>query len=155
MNIDDLGIIESHSVKMMFYPKAWQNPTIYNITWKSYDFPPTPKNIPNSPGVYAFVVEPNLFSLTPASGLFYIGKATNLYSRIGSYKGELKKDFLKSKRPHIWKMLHRWNGHLKYYFSTTNDVEEAERMETLMLNALRPPFNKQYEAETSTIMRAF
>lgn len=155
MNINDLAIIESHYVRMMFYPNAWINNPALNLNWTNYDFPPKPADIPNKPGVYAFVVEPNLFSLNPANGLFYIGKATNLYQRIGAYKSELNTALTDTKRPLVWKMLHRWNGHLKYYFSTTNDVEEAEKIEQLMLNALRPPFNRQYEAETSKVMRAF
>jgi excinuclease UvrABC nuclease subunit len=106
-------------------------------------------------GVYAFVVEPNLFSLTSANGLFYVGKATNLYQRIGAYSGELSKEFSDSKRPHIWKMLNQWKGRIKYYYSTTDNVAAAENIEEEILKALRPPFNKQYDAETSQVMRAF
>jgi excinuclease UvrABC nuclease subunit len=156
MNIRDLAFVESHYVKMMFYPDAWDNAQDLELTWVSVDFPPNPRAcIPKEPGVYAFVIEPNIFSLQPANGLFYIGKATDLYSRIGSYIGELSKEFLVSKRPHIWKMLNQWNGRFKYYYSITDNVTEAERIEDNMLSAIRPPFNKQYEASTSQVMRAF
>lgn len=156
MDVNDLAFIESHKVEVMFFPQAWDNAQTLNLTWTTTDFPPVPKSIiPRASGVYVFVVEPDLFSLTPANGLFYVGKATNLYERIGAYTGELRKDFLDSRRPHIWKMLHRWNGRFKYYYTTTDDVTAAEQLETEMLNALRPPFNKQYDAEVSQVMRAF
>jgi hypothetical protein len=37
----------------------------------------------------------------------------------------------------------------------TQDVAEAEEFEKEMLKAFRPHFNKQYDAETSQVMRAF
>jgi excinuclease UvrABC nuclease subunit len=156
MNIRDLAFVESHYVNMMFYPEAWNSVQNLTLGWVDIDFPPNPRSaIPSVSGVYAFVVEPSLFSLVPANGLFYVGKATNLYSRIGAYIGELSKDFSDSKRPHIWKMLHQWDGHFKYFYSTTNNVTDAENIEEQIIKALRPPFNKQYDAETSQVMRAF
>lgn len=154
--IRDLAFVESHYVKMMFYPQAWQSAQNSTRTWVETEFPPDPKSgIPNESGVYAFVVEPNMFSLSPANGLFYIGKATNLYQRIGAYISELSKGFLDSKRPHVWTMLNQWDGHFKYYYTITGDVSEAETLEEDMLKAFRPPYNKQYDAETSQVMRAF
>jgi excinuclease UvrABC nuclease subunit len=156
MDIRDLAFIESHYVKVMFYPEAWVNAQDLELEWFCVDFPPNPRSgIPKEAGVYAFVVEPNLFSLAPANGLFYVGKATNLYQRIGAYVGELSKGFADSSRPHIWKMLNQWNGRFKYYYCISVDVTEAEEIEEEMLKALRPPFNKQYDADTSKPMRAF
>lgn len=156
MDVKDLAFVESHKVQMMFYPDAWDNAKHKDMEWIDVDFPPNPRSdIPDRPGVYAFVVEPCLFSLTPANGLFYVGKATSLYRRIGAYISELTKDFSDTRRPHIWKMLNQWNNRFKYYYSITTDVAEAEELEDEMLKALRPPFNKQYDAETSRVMRAF
>ncbi len=156
MDVNDLAVIESHRVRVMYYPQGWDDANDLQLEWEIVNFPPQPRNmIPKEPGVYAFVLEPNLFSLSPANGLFYIGKATNLYQRIGAYIRELNIEFIKSKRPHIWRMLNRWNGHFKYYYSLTDTVRKAEQIEEEMLKALRPPFNKQYDAETSQVMRAF
>ncbi|KFZ30774.1 hypothetical protein IDSA_06685 [Pseudidiomarina salinarum] len=156
MDIIDLAFVESHCVKMMFYPEAWDSSNTHHLDWEKLDFPPSKKSlVPRESGVYAFIVEPNLFSLKPANGLFYIGKATNLYNRISEYTGQLKKDFSDSQRPHIWKMVNQWNGRLKYYYTTTDVVATAEQLEEEMLKALRPPFNRQYDAETSQVMRAF
>jgi len=154
--LHDLAFQNNHVVPMKFYPAAWLSAQHSSRTWYSQNFPPEPRSsIPTSPGVYVFVVTPDIFNFEPSSGLFYIGKATNLYSRIGAYISEIDKDFRDSQRPHIWRMLNLWGGHFKYYYTTTQNVAEAETLENEMLNAFRPPFNKQYDAETSPNERAF
>ena len=154
--IHDLAFIKSHAVSMIFYPIAWVSAQNRSCIWEDKDFPPRQRNsIPSNPGVYAFVVTPDIFDLDSSSGLFYIGKATNLYSRIGSYISEIGADFKSSSRPRIWTMVNQWNGHLKYYYTITETVAEAEILEKELLKAFRPPFNKQYDAETSREMRAF
>jgi len=153
--IHDLAFVRSHYIEMMFYPQAWQSAPGSSPTWTGVEFPPKPRKlIPHKPGVYAFVVTPNLFDLEQASALFYIGKATNLYNRIGAYLGEIDGNFKKTDRPLVWKMINQWNGYLKYFYTVTATVAEAESLEDEMLNAFRPPFNKDYEAEVSKVMRA-
>lgn len=153
--LNDLAIENNHVVSMKFYPVAWLSAHNSSHTWKTKDFPPNPRNsIPKKPGVYIFVVTPDIFNFPPSSGLFYIGKATSLYERISSYIGEIDKDFFSTKRPNIWHMVNLWNGHLKYHFTTTQNVSEAEALEKEMLNAFRPPFNTQYYGNTSLFERA-
>ena len=158
----DIAFQKDHVVEMMFYPNAWLSARDWltaqnkSCLWNVENFPPTTRSaIPHSPGVYVFVVTPNIFNLEHACGLFYIGKATNLYSRISPYIAEIGKRFKESKRPHIWKMVNLWDGHLKYHYMATRDVAEAEELEAEMIKAFRPYFNKQYDAETSQFMRAF
>jgi len=154
--VHDICITQSHSVSIMFLPSAWSSAVDDKREWFQVDFPPDPRNtIPKKSGVYAFVVEPNMFNLQPANGLFYVGKATNLYQRIASYISELNHDFNISKRPNIWRMLNQWNGHIKYYFTITTNVSEAEALEDEMLKAFIPHFNKQFDAETGAVQRAF
>ena len=117
---------------------------------------PNPRSsIPKKPGVYVFVVTTDVFDFPCANGLFYIGKATNLYERISAYIGDENKLLLNTKRPLVWRMLNVWSGHLKYFYTTTADVAAAEHLETQMMTALRPPCNRQYDATTSKTMRAF
>lgn len=145
-----------YEVKMNYSTRAWASSAPSNHTWVEVDFPPNPRDaIPKEPGVYVFVVQPNLFDLKQASALLYVGKATSLYSRIGEYISELSKRFVDSKRPHIWRMVNVWNGHLRYIFTTTQTVAEAEDLEKRMLEALIPYFNKELPAETSQRQRAF
>ena len=141
--LNDLATVNSHYVQMMFFPSAWQAAAAISPTWHSVSFPPGPRNaIPNASGVYVFVVAPSVFDFDPASGLLYVGKATNLYSRIGAYIAEIGKDFKTTTRPHVWRMINQWHGYLKLYFTSTPNVLAAEDLENEMLKALRPPLIK-------------
>ena len=155
-DILDLALLDFHKVEMLFLPPAWAAAPTIPCTWVRSDFPPNPRSsVPKKPGVYVFVVTTDVFDFPCANGLFYIGKATNLYERISAYIGDENRRFLNSTRPLVWRMLNLWSGHLKYFYTTTADVTAAEHLETQMMNALRPPFNRQYDATTSKSMRAF
>lgn len=155
-DIQDLALLDVHKVEMLFLPPAWMAAPSIPCNWVRSDFPPKIRSsIPKKPGVYAFVVAADVFDFPCANGLFYVGKATNLYERIAAYIGDENKRFLNTKRPLVWRMLNVWSGHLKYFYTTTADVSAAEHLEKQMMNALRPPFNRQYDATTSLTMRAF
>jgi len=145
-----------YEVRMQYSTKAWAAATSSNHTWTELAFPPNPRSaVPNLPGVYVFLVRPDLFSLLQTSGLLYVGKATNLYQRVGAYISEINKRHSFTTRPHIWRMLNVWNGHLRYLYTTTSTVTDAENLEDRMLEALLPYFNKEFPAETSSRQRAF
>ncbi|MES2741666.1 MAG: hypothetical protein V4754_12040 [Pseudomonadota bacterium] len=155
-DIHDLAHANAHFVTMMFLPEAWQKAAVLSPSWRKTSFPPVPRStLPKLPGVYVFVVTPNIFDFDSGNALFYVGKATSLYHRVAAYIGEIDKEFKLSNRPMVWRMLNQWKGHLQYFFTTTATVELAEQLEDEMIRAFRPPFNKQYDAETSKIMRAF
>lgn len=154
-DIHDLALQSFHDVPMMFYPQAWKAAPHIPMSWSQADFPPKPRNgIPKKPGVYVFVVMTDLFGFPHGNALFYIGKATNLYERVGAYISDVDLHLLRTKRPLVWRMLNQWNGHLKYFFTTTPDADAAKQLEGHMIEAFRPPFNKQYEGRTSRTMRA-
>ncbi len=156
--VRDLAYMNQHHVQMFFFPESWQMAIDQpNLNWTQVDFPPTPRGaIPRAPGVYAFVVEPNMFNFSPANGLFYVGKATNLYERIGAYITDLNAEYdSKNTRAHIWMMLNQWNNYLKYYYVTTDTVAEAEVLEDQMILAFKPHYNKKLDAETARAERAF
>jgi hypothetical protein len=145
-----------YEVRMQYSTKAWSAAASSNHTWTELAFPPMPRSaVPNEPGVYIFLVRPNLFNLHQSSGLLYVGKATSLYDRVGAYMSEINKRHNLSRRPHIWRMINVWNGHLHYLYTTTATVADAENLETRILEALLPYFNKDFPAETSSRQRAF
>lgn len=145
-----------YEVRMQYSTRAWSVANPSNHTWTEVAFPPNPRSaIPDVPGVYVFVVRPNLFDLPQSSGLLYVGKATSLYGRVGAYMSEINKRHSLSTRPHIWRMVNVWNGHLHYLYTTTPTVADAEELEDRMLDALLPYFNKEFPAETSRRQRAF
>lgn len=145
-----------YEVRMQYSTKAWNAATSSSHVWTELAFPPSPRSaVPNQPGVYVFVVRPNLFDLPQTSGLLYVGKATSLYERVGAYISEINKRHAQTKRPHIWRMVNVWNGHLRYLYTITSTVADAEDLEDRMLEALLPYFNKELPAETSSRQRAF
>jgi excinuclease UvrABC nuclease subunit len=153
--LDDLSRTKDYIVEMYYDTRKWNQ---FNSTriWIEEEFPPVVRsNIPRASGVYAFVLKPDIFNFDVIAGLLYVGKATELYSRIGSYISEINKSLLVSTRPNIWKMINKWNGHLKYYYTVTSTVNEAEQLEDEMIEAFVPYFNRSYNAETSQAWRAF
>lgn len=68
--INDLAFHDFHFVKLMFYPTAWKKAIHSSHTWEVINFPPIPKSvIPKKPGVYIFVVQPEIFDFIHSSGL--------------------------------------------------------------------------------------
>ena len=152
----DLAFQGLHDVPMMFFPQAWKAAPNMPMLWKQNDFPPlSRKDIPKQPGVYIFVLMTDLFGFPHGNALFYIGKAKSLNKRIGAYIDEVDVHLLRTQRPLVWRMLNQWNGHLKYFYTITPDLPAAEQLESHMIEAFRPPFNRQYEGITSKTMRAF
>jgi hypothetical protein len=138
--------------------RQWAKAPARTLTWHSVSFPPdlsTRRALSTACGVYVFVAEPSLFSLPQTSTLLYVGMTKQIKSRIRAYIAELKIRFVRTRRPHIWRMTNAWNGHLKYYYTTTADVAAAEALEEEMLAALNPYFNKELPAELSHRVRAF
>jgi excinuclease UvrABC nuclease subunit len=155
-DIYDLAFQGFHDVQMMFLPQAWSAAPNMPMTWKQADFPPNPRSdIPKKPGVYVFVVMTDLFGFPHGNALFYIGKATSLNKRIGKYIDDVDVRLLRTQRPLVWRMLNQWNGHLQYFYTITPDLSAAELLESHMIEAFRPPFNRRYEGITSKTMRAF
>lgn len=155
-DLNDLAFVHSHMVEMAFLPTAWALAAHSSHMWFEIIFPPARReDIPREPGVYAFVVKSELFDFPFACGLFYVGKATSLYERISSYIGEQNKRLVDSRRPHVWRMINQWKGHLRYLYTITSDVTAAEDLENKMLSAFRPHFNHRFEASVSQTMRAF
>jgi len=155
-DIVDLALQAFHKVDMMFSPIAWAGAPVVAANWTKSDFPPQPRTaIPKKPGVYVFVVMTELFGFPHASGLFYIGKASNLYDRVGAYTGDVNTRLIQTRRPLVWRMLNQWHGHLYYFYTITANAADAATLESQMIEAFRPPFNKRYEGVTSATMRAF
>lgn len=156
--VKDLAYMNQHNVEMFFFPESWARAQDQpGLKWKVESFPPKPRRlIPKKPGVYVFVVEPEMFNFKPANGLFYIGKATSLYERVGKYITDLNAKYdSKDTRAHIWMMLNQWNGHLKYHYVTTDTVAEAEKLEDQMILAFKPHYNKKLDAKTARAEKAF
>lgn len=141
---------------MLHITDQWKKAPIRAEKWIEIDFPPANLSVlPKSPGVYVFFLHPDLFGLARPSALMYVGKATSLRSRISAYLGEIDSRFVDTKRPYVWRMLNVWHGYLKYLYTTTPTVSDAEVLENEMLEALIPPANREIPGEIGKKVRAF
>lgn len=157
-DFNDLALgTDIYGAAMHFNAVEWSKSSLVpTYAWQGIDFPPPDvRKIPAKPGVYIFFVQPEIFGIPQSSGLMYVGKAASLKSRISSYIGEVDSPWAKTKRPMIWRMLNVWHGHLKYFFTATSTVKEAEVLEEKMLQSLRPPMNRHIPGEIGKRARAF
>ncbi len=111
------------------------------------------KEIPDEPGVYAFLIQPSIASDLNASYLIYIGKTTrSLRTRFQEYLREAKNP---SGRPKIVTWLNPFKGFIYFSCAVLTSSVSPETVEGELLNAFIPPANEQYPAEVSRIIRAF
>ena len=156
-DINDLADFGSKfHVEMFYSTRQWKAVTNSAHTWTVIDFPPaSTMSVPTTPGVYAFVVEPPLFDFPQAGGMLYIGKATQIRNRLGSYIRTINVSYASAERKLCWRMVNLWHGYLKYYFTPTVDAAAAKELEERMLEAFSPPVNTALPAKLSAKKRAF
>lgn len=102
-------------------------------------------------GVYSFVLSPNVGAHPKNYFVLYVGKADKmtLRARFNSYFADMKR----VKRPQICYALNMWEGYLEFCFTTIKFPQDIEVAENRLLDALLPPFNAQFSARVSKIIR--
>jgi hypothetical protein len=100
----------------------------------------------DKPGLYSFVVHPNVGGHEAIAFLLYIGEATKqtLQSRCSDYLPESKK---KKARVPIRSMVLKWPDNLWIYFSPVDDVSTIKQLEEDLVKAYIPPFNQMFTAQ--------
>ena len=142
-----------HHHTMIMVPAWWSAfsaGTTPALTWSVFPFKDASRTkIPNVPGVYAFLVVPNIAGNLSVSYLMYIGKTDRpLRQRFGEYMLEAKSDRI---RPNLLRILPRYPDHLVFACAETPAGIAPKNVETALLRAFVPPCNDQLPA---TILRA-
>ena len=115
------------------------------------------RHVPESRGVYVFVVEQPDVGLPPNAYVMYGGKAgdgrSSLRKRFRHYFQEKKRP----KRPHVHRMLNDWEDVLAFYYAEVPDAAvDIHAIETALNDALLPPFVKSdFSAEVRAAIDAF
>lgn len=100
--------------------------------------------LPESPGVYFFLDKKSPIQKLPAkSRVLYIGKATSLKDRVGSY---FSKDLLKTRGVRIESMVENAKD---IFYLTANSVLEAILLEAKYIKEFQPFFNVKAKDNTS------
>jgi hypothetical protein len=148
-------------------PKFIVSPTEFHradlvprLAWKSVKFAPgSKKDVPEEPGLYAFVVRIPHDGLPPHGWVMYIGQtgdgssSATLRDRFGQYL----RDKRACKRAMVFLMLNMWDGNLEFFYSPLpSRKSELEQLETQLLGAFRPPFtDRTYPASFMSPRHAF
>jgi hypothetical protein len=145
-----------HSHTMVMMPKLWTayvGPTP-QLSWSTFPFKEASRNqIPDAPGVYAFLVLPNIAGNINVSYLMYVGETERpLRERFGEYLREAKEDRI---RPKLLRVLPLYPDHLVFACATTPVGIPPKDVESALLAAFVPPGNDQIPAIVRRARKAF
>ncbi len=159
---DRLDIIEvrkakSSIQKFILWPEMWNDFSLdlSDFKWKEYSFARSQKNnIPDSKGVYTFVIKPRVANHPSCGYLMYVGQTTDLTlrKRFGNYLDE--QDGKRKSRPKIEYLLQEYKDFLFFVCMPLNDRITPMKVEVELLKAFIPPSNDALPAEVSRIVKA-
>ena len=155
--VDAVDDAKSHVLqRAIFWKKRWaefQPPVGIVWNWTSVPFDATAANrVPNDQhGLYTFILSPMVASHPKNYFVLYVGKAdkTTLRQRFHHYFQEKKK----VKRAHICYALNKYEGNLEFCYTTVANQNDIEPGEDALLVALMPPFNEDFPASVSQIIK--
>ena len=145
-----------HAPDFVLWPRQW---AAYNLSdlfsWEIHPFQRDQiDEIPRDPGIYSFVVQPEIANHPHCSYLMYVGMTERpLRERFKEYFWEKRN--AKNGRPKLLKLLNVYQDYLHFCCSTIEETERIEEIEEALLNAFIPPYNDEYPAEISRVMKAF
>ena len=145
-------------VAFVHSPAMWNEMQLpVPLQWRSVDFSNNAKSsVPDESGVYAFMLEPKSAGPPKSAYLLYIGMTCanrGFRRRYADYLTEKKgKGFVR--RP-IYRMLNRWDGHIRFHYATIDDAATIRRTEEELLNACVPPYNQRFMGSKGRTIQIF
>jgi len=146
---DTVALLKKYHIKKyILCPDHWQAYGNIDLVWKKVKFTAEEmkKHLPDKPGLYSFLLQPNVAGHRSINFLLYIGETTkqSLKDRCTDYLPEAKK---KKARVTIRSMVRKWPDHLWVYFAAVDDVNLIKKLEEDLLKAYIPPFNQRFTAK--------
>lgn len=155
MEFEDLVVeAEVHRVRFTLWCRMWDEfQQSVALDWVDHPFEDGEvDNIPSSPGVYAFLVQPRLAGGLDVSYLLYIGESGNLKRRFRDYLDEVEDQ---NARPRIVIYLNRYLRYLRFCCATLPSNVSTTDIEDELLAAFIPPLNKKLPARVRRVVNAF
>ena len=151
--VDLVDIAKSNVVDFMLWPDKWAEADIPPLTdWFIYPFLNTPATqIPNSPGIYFFLVQPRLCDVD-ASFLVYLGRTNKLRRRFSEYRTEANDPL---GRPKVRYFLNKYKDYLHFSFTLVANERDLPPIEDALVEALMPPANPNLPATVRRVVNAF
>lgn len=147
---------KSHVQDFTLWPKIWNSFKLnITLTWDERTFESSEaNNIPEEPGVYTFVIKPEIASHPACAYLVYTGKAKDLKRRFKQYL-----EVQNQKRRHSPKIeqgLMQYKGYLFFIYSLLKK-KSITKVEQVLIDGFIPPWNdkKTISSEVGNIVRAF
>jgi len=143
-----------HVKRVLLSPSHWNSySNTLPLTWMHVKFEPANSVlVPNTTGVYSFVVDPGISQHPGTRYLLYLGRARGLSLRARFQTYIREKDAGKG-RATIQAMLNKWPDHLWFYYAEVANTTVIDDLEDALLAAYLPPFNQTFPAEVRKIMK--
>ena len=152
---DEMG---RHTHQMIMVPRFWSACVVGTgaapLSWSVFPFENTSRElIPDTHGVYAFLIAPRVGGDLNVSYLMYIGQTERtLRERFADYLLEAKSDRI---RPKLLRILPLYPDHLLFACAPLSDDVSPKDVEAGLLEAFLPPGNDQIPATVSRARKAF
>jgi hypothetical protein len=144
--------------RMILSPDHWRSfQCEIPLVWEPILF--TPSNVNQIPrdakGVYCFIAQPGIANHPYCSYLLYVGKVENqmFRQRYIQYLRERKQGD-EARRPHVSRMLQKWDGFLHFCFARIEDENQITSVEDALLGAYLPPHNRIFPAHIRYQLRS-
>jgi len=129
------------------YPQLWGSTELAQYytgrNWNIVPFTNPPPPLPESAGIYMFVVGPYCGGLKDHSYIFYVGKTTNIKERYPAYLVE-KAGGGSNPRGEIMLFLNDFDGYVHFHYTLVPEAELGQA-EALLKDNLTPVANTQLE----------
>lgn len=148
-------LADFHIKRMILSPSQWKACQLpVDLRWKAVPFMDSyARQIPETCGVYTFLVQPGIANHPQCSYLLYVGKTEeqDFRRRYRQYLRE-KKVGDESRRPHMTEMLEKWDGFLWFCYASVQ-CHLIDKVEKALLTAYLPPTNKDFPAKVSAKLK--
>ena len=147
--------LSSGSLNLVLAPELWAKCKLpVQLTWSPILFDDANQAglLPDTGGIYSFILKPNLMGLPETSYLLYIGKTKEISRRYRDYQF-YKSDSGYKKRPHINSMLNKWPAQIWFFFAKLDGQKVRNDVEDILLNCCVPPFNIEFKGRVNTAVR--
>ncbi len=106
--------------------------------------------LPDSPGVYVFVIEPMVAELPVNGVVAYVGETKGQTQSLQTRCARYFYPSEHTKRPHIGDMMRLWPENLYlYYVEVPNN--KVKELENELLKSLLPPFNRRFPGKLTKL----
>lgn len=147
-----------HKKEIILWPMLWKKHRAQKtdpVTWSVAPFSKlNTKNIPQSPGVYAFLIKPMIPHGLEHGVLIYVGKADmSIRDRYAHYLQQAPDPLLG--RPVVAVWLHQYEGFLHFAYAEMKPPSKPVGFEERLITALVPTVNRQLPAKIRRVVNAF